>query len=152
MNSLNASGTRYCARARPPSVQRKIQIQQATSAIWSVDADHHIRGLDHRVGVLSRGQLQFIDGRIGDGRRHDDSAADFNFDVRGRCTLGHVDDLALEAIACTDLHVIAPILMLRSSEAWPPARRSNQPGRRACRTAAWSPGGSPEIAWGRGSK
>src|SRR5262245_33021447 len=87
---------------------------------------------------------------VGDGRRHDDPAADFNLDVRGRCTLGHVDDLALEAIACADLHVIATISMLRSSEAWLPARRSIQPGRRACRTAEWLPGGSRGTAWGRG--
>src|SRR5262249_8926182 len=107
---------------------------------------------DHRVGILSGGELQLIDGRVGNGGRHDDPAADFNLHVRGRCTLGHLDDLALEDIARADLHVIAPILMLQSSEAWPPARRSNQPGRRACRTAGWSPGGCRGTASGRGWK
>src|SRR5215471_105392 len=106
-------------------------------------AGRHRVDIGHRqasvksVAIPARGaHRRLVGDRSGDG-----CAAHVDTDVRRRGALLHISDLALEAIACADLHVIAPILMLRSSEAWLPARRSNQPGRRACRTAVWSPGG-----------
>src|SRR5262245_52457966 len=77
-------------------------------AASSIRSDHHIGGLDDRVSLLARRKLQLIDSRIGDGGR-DNSAADVDFDVRRRSPLRHFNDLSLEGIACTDLHVIAPV-------------------------------------------
>src|SRR5262249_17971873 len=77
------------------------------------DTDHHIGRLDDGECFPPDFQTELVDGRVGDGRRHDDPAADFNLDVRGRCTLGHLDDLALGHISRADLHVGSPLLMSR---------------------------------------
>src|SRR5262245_41234264 len=98
-----------------------------TEPAASVDTDHHIGRLDDGECFLPDFQTKLVYGRVGDGRRHDDPAADFNFNVRGRCTLGHLDDLALEAIACADLHVTSPVLsMLQGSTMRRSAPRSDR--------------------------
>src|SRR6185312_10265632 len=73
------------------------------SGTMSVDADHHVRGLDHRIGVLPRGELQFIDCLVGD-RRGDDGAADIDPHVAGGGAASHIDDAAFELIAGAEFH------------------------------------------------
>src|SRR5262249_50638398 len=69
----------------------------------SVDRDHHVRGLDDRVGGLAACQLEVVDSFVGDGRRND-RAPDIDAHMRGRLPLLHLDDLALENVACAELH------------------------------------------------
>ena len=65
----------------------------------SVDTDHHVAGLDHRIGVLAGGEAQFVDGLVGDRRCDDLSAADIDLYMRRRRTFLDVDDLAFDAVA-----------------------------------------------------
>lgn len=70
----------------------------------SVDRDHDVGGLDHGIGRLADRELEFVDGRVGDGGR-DDRAADIEADMRRGRALGDLDDGALELVAGADLHV-----------------------------------------------
>jgi len=52
------------------------------AVVVSIDRHHDVAGLDHRVGVVTLGELQFLGGFVGDGRR-DGLTADVDLDVRG---------------------------------------------------------------------
>src|SRR5262245_61595319 len=114
-----------------------------------IDADHHVRGLDDGISLLARRKLQIIDCGIGNGRC-DDDPTDIDLHVCRRRTLRYLSDLALEGVARADFHLIAPVLKLRSSEAWQSVRRSNRLDRTACRTPASYLPGSRGTASDRG--
>src|SRR5690349_951815 len=67
------------------------------------DGDEHVRGLDDGDRRLALGELQLVDGLVGDGRGHH-GIADIDADMRGGGTLDHLGDGALQLVACTDLH------------------------------------------------
>src|SRR5215510_16099081 len=69
----------------------------------SIDRDHHVRGLDDRICRLAGRQLELVDRLVGDGRRHDRSS-DVDANVRRGLALLHLDDLAFENVARTELH------------------------------------------------
>src|SRR5262249_25681879 len=71
------------------------------------DRHHDVGRLDDGVGVLPLGELELLDGLVGDGRG-DDLSADVNLHMRGRGTLGDLDNLALDDIAGAELHLCSP--------------------------------------------
>src|SRR5262249_39680072 len=74
----------------------------------SVDGDHHVGRLDDGVRLLTRLKLELVDRFVGD-RGCDDGPADIDADVRGRLALLHFDDLALDDVACAQLHASSPV-------------------------------------------
>src|SRR5690606_17128965 len=59
--------------------------------------------LDDGIGGLAGGESQLVGGLVGD-RRGDGRAADVDLDVGGGRAFFYVDDLALELVACAELH------------------------------------------------
>src|SRR5262245_65605460 len=71
-------------------------------------ADHHIRRLDDRPGVVALLEPELIHGCVGNGRGDDDALADIDLDVRRGRALGHVHNLALELVARAEFHSASP--------------------------------------------
>src|ERR1700724_576023 len=74
----------------------------------SVDRDHHAGRLDDRISVLALLELELVDRLVGDRGRDHVAAADIEADMRGRLSLRHLDDLALEVVAGAGLHDVTP--------------------------------------------
>ncbi len=68
-----------------------------------VHADHDVARLDHRISGHAGGELEFVDGLVGD-RRGDNGAADVDLHMRRGGALLHFRDFAFEAIARAELH------------------------------------------------
>src|ERR1700722_16561607 len=67
-------------------------------------ADHHVRGLDDRPGVVAFLEIEIGHGLVGDRGRDDDATADVDADMGRRGALRHIDDLSLQLIARAELH------------------------------------------------
>src|SRR5476649_1841449 len=93
--------------ARSP---RRISFSRTMSG--SVEADHHVGGLDDGIGLLAHLEAKLVDRLVGD-RGGDDRAAHVDADMRGRGALLHVDDLALETVSRTDPHGRCPLVIFR---------------------------------------
>jgi hypothetical protein len=73
----------------------------------SVDANHHVGGLDDRIGGSADSKAEFIDGLVGDRRRDDRAVADVYTNMRGRGALGDIDDCARLFSWCPRVDVVS---------------------------------------------
>src|SRR5262245_29947597 len=105
-----ASSTERSAGLPPGFLSRRCE-DWSTAAGWvtgrsfgSIDPDHHVGRLDDRIGGLAFGELELVDGVVGNGRGDDYPATDVDADMCRGLALLDVDDRALERIACTEFH------------------------------------------------
>src|SRR5579863_3970657 len=72
----------------------------------SVEADHHVGRLDHRVSLLPPLQFEFVDRFVGDRRGHYRAASQIDAHVRGRRSLDDIDDRSVKLVAGADFHAL----------------------------------------------
>src|SRR5262249_52998784 len=87
----------------------------------SSDRDHDIRCLDHRVCFLTFGELEIVNGLVGDRHGNDLTPANVEANVSRGLTLGNVNNSARDSIARAELHKSL------HCEAMPPKTRIGNP-------------------------